>query len=128
MRAELDAVGLDFANRREAEDLEAAAVGQDRSGPIDELMQSASGADDLEAGPDVEVISIAEDDLRAHLAQLARIDRLDAALGPDRHENGSVDDSVRRGQPAQAGFGIRVGFEQFEHAENRYSFAAPNST
>ena len=68
VRAEFDAVRFDFADFGEAEDLEAAAVGENRLFPIHEPVQPAGGADDVEPGPDVEVIGVAEDDLRAHLA------------------------------------------------------------
>ena len=115
VRAELDAVRLDLADGRQAEHLEAAAVGQDRPRPIDEPVQPARGADDVQPGPDVEVIGIAEDDLRAHLAQLARVNRLHAALRADGHEDRRIHDAMRRGQPAQARLGGRIGLEQLEH-------------
>ena len=70
--------------------------------PIDEPVQPARGADDVQPGADVEVIGIAEDDLGAHLAQLARVNRLDAALRADGHEDRRIHDAMRRGQPAQA--------------------------
>ena len=83
-------------------------------------MQPAGGADDVEAGPDVEVISVAEDDLRAHLQQFARVERLDAGLGADRHEHGRIHDAVRGGQFSEARPGVRIRFEQFKHrVENK---------
>ena len=115
MRAEFDAVRFDFPDFGEAENLEAAAVGEDRPFPIHEPVQSAGGADDVESGPDVEVISVAEDDLRAHLEQFARVERLDAGLGADGHEDRRVHDAVRGGQSAQPRLGVRIRFEQFKH-------------
>ena len=41
VRAKLNSMLLDFADRRQAEHLEAAAVGQDGRGPINEPMQAA---------------------------------------------------------------------------------------
>src|SRR6266699_2957034 len=84
--------------------LEAAAVSQDWPRPIDKAVQPARGADDVQAGADVQMIGIAEDDLSAQFAQLTRINRLDAALGADAHERRRVNDSVWCGQPAQARF------------------------
>ena len=52
VRTELDAVRLDFSNFGQAENLESAAVGQDRVGPVDEFVQAAGRANDFDAGPD----------------------------------------------------------------------------
>ena len=67
--------------------LKAAAVGENRLFPIHELVQSTSGADDVESGADVEMVGVAEDDLRAHLVEFARVNRLHAALRADGHED-----------------------------------------
>ena len=56
---------------REAEDLVAAAVGQDRMRPADEAVQAAPPRDQLVAGTQIEVIGVAEDDLRAGLLEVA---------------------------------------------------------
>ena len=115
MRTKFDAVFFYFANFGEAENLEAAAVGENRLVPIHELVQAAGGADDVEAGPQVKVVGVAQEDLRAHLAQLARIKRLDAGLRADGHEHGRLNDAARRGQSSEARFGARIGFEEFKH-------------
>jgi len=65
VRTEFDPVGFDFANGREAEDLEAAAVGKDRERPIDELVEAVGGADDVHPRTDVEMIGVTEDNLSA---------------------------------------------------------------
>ena len=65
VRAELDAVLGHLAHRRQAEHLVAAAVGQDRVRPADERVQAAGARDQLVAGPQVQVVGVAEDDLRA---------------------------------------------------------------
>ena len=65
VRAEADAVISDFAQRVEREDLKAAGVGEQGARPTDELMQAAHAADGFVAGPQVEVIGVAENDLSA---------------------------------------------------------------
>ena len=62
---EFDAVRFDFANGGEAEDLEAAAVGQDWEWPIDEIVQAAGGADYVQSGTDMEMVGVTKDDLSA---------------------------------------------------------------
>ena len=115
VRTEFDAVRLDFPDFGEAENLEAAAVGEDRPFPIHEFVQAAGGADDVESGPEVEMVSVAEDDLRAHLQQFARVEGLDAGLRADGHEHRRFDDAVRGGQFPEARLGLRIGFEEFKH-------------
>ena len=66
---ELDAVFVDGAQRGEREDLESTRVGEDRAVPVHELVQAAHLADDLVAGPQVQVIGVGEDHLRAHRAR-----------------------------------------------------------
>jgi hypothetical protein len=115
MRTEFDAVSFDFADSGEAEDLEAAAVGQDRELPIDEVVKATCGADDVHPGTDMEMIGVAEDDLSTQFAEFAWVDGFDAALGADRHEDGSVDNAVGSRKAATASFGRRVGVEELKH-------------
>src|ERR1035437_1012100 len=115
MRTKFDAVFLHLANFCEAENLKTAAVSENRQIPIHEFVQSARGADDVESGTQVEMISVAENDLRAHLVEFTRVERLDAGLRADGHEHGRLDDAVRSGQPAKPRFRVRIGFEQFKH-------------
>ena len=61
------------------------------------------------------MIGITKNDLSAHLVEFARVERLDAGLGADGHEHGGINDAVRRGQSAEARFGVRIGFEKFKH-------------
>ena len=64
--AERDAVVVDGGERvAEREDLEAARVGQDRPVPAHEPVQPAELGDQLVAGPEVQVVGVAEQDLRA---------------------------------------------------------------
>src|SRR2546430_3270280 len=104
MRAELDAVRLDFPNRGEAEHLKAAAIRQNRPVPIDKAMQPAGSANDVHPWPDIKVISIAQNDLRAHFTQFPWINGFDASLCPHRHEHRRVHNAVRRGETTKSGF------------------------
>ena len=80
-------------------------------------MQAAGGADDVQAGPDVQMIGVAENDLRAAFQQFTRVHRLHAGLGADRHVHGRFHHAVRGGQPSQARLGGGIGFEQFVHSD-----------
>ena len=63
--AERDAVVVDRGERvAQREDLEAAGVGQDRPVPAHEAVQAAELGDQLVAGPEVQVVGVAEQDLR----------------------------------------------------------------
>src|SRR5689334_10569244 len=86
MRTELGALLVDLAAFSEAEYLIAAAVGEDRMRPADEPVEAAAPSDQFIARPEVEVIGVAEDDLRAGFFQIALPHRLDASLRADRHE------------------------------------------
>ena len=59
----------DFAQLGERPDLEAAGVGQERPPPGGEAVQAAHFADQLVAGPQPEVVGVAEDDLSAQQFQ-----------------------------------------------------------
>jgi hypothetical protein len=83
--------------------------------PIHELVQTAGGANDVEAGAQVEMISVTENDLRAHLVKFTRVERLDTGLRADGHEHGRLDDAARGGQSAEARLGRPIRFEQFKH-------------
>src|SRR5436190_16817415 len=102
MRTELSALLVDLAPRREAEQLIPAAVGEDGALPADETVQTAAARDQLVAGAQVQVIGVAEDDLRAGLFEVALAHRLDASLRADRHERRRLHDAVRRAQLAKA--------------------------
>ena len=51
-------------------------------------MQPAELGDHVVARAEVQVVGVAEDDLRADRAQLVRVEALDRSLRPDRHERG----------------------------------------
>ena len=92
----------------EAEDLVAAAVGQDRTPPADEPVQAAAARDQVVAGPQIEMIGVAEQDLGAEPLEIAVRDALDRALRADGHERRRLDLAVRRRQHAGARASIGV--------------------
>ena len=68
-------------------DLEAAAIGQDRARPVHEAVQPAEPRDALGAGPQHQVVGVAEHDAGAGRAHRVGGHRLDRAGGADRHED-----------------------------------------
>ena len=80
----------DFDAMGEAEELEAAAVGQDRPVPAHEAVQAAERGDHLFAGPQREMIGIAQDHLRPALADVFDLQPFDACLRGDGHEGGHI--------------------------------------
>ena len=64
VRLETHAVCGDFVAVAEAEDLKAAAVGEDRPRPVHKGVEAPHPVNELVPGTQVEVIGIAEDDLR----------------------------------------------------------------
>ena len=81
---------------REAEDLEAAGVGEDRPRPAHKAVQPAQTCDALIAGAQVEVVGVGEHEDRADLLQLTRRNRLHRRPRPHRREDRRGDDAVRR--------------------------------
>ena len=61
-------------------------------------MQAAVGADDVGAGPEHEVIGVAEHDLGAQTNKLLGRHGLDRAIGADGHENRGLNHTVRQAQ------------------------------
>jgi len=102
---------------RQREDLEAAAVGQDRLIPVHELMETAGSADDLAAWAEVQVVGVAKQDLRARLSDLLRGEPLDRGLGAHWHEDRRADLPVGSLQYAEAGGRRRIGLKQGEHGQ-----------
>ena len=103
VRLELGAVLADDPPLGEAEHLKAAAVGEHRAIPADESMQAAPPRDQLVAGPEEQVIGVAEDDLGAAVGDVAVQGGLDRSLRADGHERRRLHDAVRRLEAAEAG-------------------------
>ena len=108
MGLEGDAILGNARQIAQAEDLETAAVGEDGQAPAHELVQPAEAADELVAGPQVEVIGVAEDDRGAAVEQIAGAQGFYGRLRAHRHEYRRVDDAVRRFQAPEAGLAARV--------------------
>jgi hypothetical protein len=90
------------------EDLEAARVGEHRAGPVLEAVQPAEARDQLVARLEVQVVGVAQDDLRAVRQQLVGAERLHGGARAHRHEHRRLHVAVRGAQRAGAGAGARV--------------------
>ena len=111
-----------LADGRQGEDLEAAAVREDGPVPMLELVQAAGLPERVQAGTEVEVVGIAEDDLGLDvLLQVPVIDTLDGADSAHRHENGGADLPVVGGDYARAGGGPGIPGCELER-EHQISF------
>ena len=102
MRPERHPAGIEFPQFRQRHDLIAAGVGEDRPAPSHEAVQASVRGDRFEAGPQPQMESVAEDDLRAVLDELRRAHRLHRAVGAHRHEHRRFDISVREFKRAEA--------------------------
>ena len=98
----------------QAEQLEAAAIGQDRSVPTHEAVQSAQGGDDFFARPQREMVGIAQDHFRPGGADLFDLQSLDAGLCGHGHEGRQLHVAVRRGENRTAGCTMGVGVQKLE--------------
>ena len=108
MRSEVRPVLVDRPPRGEAEHLIPAAVGQDRLRPADEPVEPAPAGDEIVAGPQIQVIGVAQQDLGADRFEIAVRDAFHGALRPDRHERRRLDVAVGGGHDAAARAAVRV--------------------
>src|SRR5262249_3337655 len=94
---------------RKAIDLKAAAIGEDRPPPAHEAMQPAQLGNQLIAGPQGEVVGVAEENLHADLFKLRGRESFDGGLVADGRENGRFDDTMGSGKPAapRAAIGVQ---------------------
>jgi len=117
VRAEADALVGDLTQPAQAEDLKAAGVGEQGPRPTHEPVQPAHAADGFVAGPQVEMIGVGEDDLRAQRFQHVLRNGLDRARGAHRHEDRRfyrpVGQTKLTAPPAR--FGFRDDFEGRTH-------------
>ena len=98
----VDAVLLDPAETLEREDLEPARVGEHRSVPGGEAVETAHGSHHVLTRAEVQVIGVAEDDLRAGAADVGGTEAADDAMGAHRHEGGRADGAVRKREGSRA--------------------------
>jgi hypothetical protein len=117
VRPKLDAAVGDFAQRREAEDLVSAAVGQDRSAPTHELVQTTQLAHHPGARTQRQMIRVGKHDLGTDvLVQLSRREAFYGAGSSDRHEDRRFDPAVSGRENAAAGRASRRGGNDAERA------------
>jgi len=95
MRTEGDTVFFYFSQLAETENLEAAGVSEDGARPRHEAVESAKLANLVNAGSQIEMIGIAQQDLYAQFFQQILGDALDAGKRANRHEYGGFNFSVR---------------------------------
>ena len=81
---------VDFRHVRQAEDLETAAIGQDRAVPAHEGVQPAQFRHDLFARPQGQVIGVGQHHLCPGAAELLDLQSLDARQGAHGHEGGHL--------------------------------------
>ena len=128
VRAEGHAVRVELAHQRQAEDLEAARIGEHRAGPAHEGVHAAEIAHQVGAGPQIEVKGVGQHQRGAELAQIARGERLDGGLGAHRREHRGEQCSVRCLEASGARGGLRVvgGRVELEHGGARLARGQTN--
>src|SRR5215467_11098047 len=91
---EFDALFGDFAQFRERENLEPAAIRENGTIPAHEIVQAAKMFDDVESRPNEQMISVSENNLRIQLAEFPRTHCLHRTLCADWHESRRLEDSM----------------------------------
>src|SRR4029077_20480299 len=99
----------DLAQLRQTENLKAAGVRQDYSGPRHELVQAAEFTHQFMPGPQIEVISIRENDFGAEFFQRLLRERFYGGRRANRHEERRLHGAMRRSEAAATRPG-RIGF------------------
>lgn len=112
---ERHAVIVDLAGLRQREDLKAARVGEHRTRPLHEPVQAAHVAHELVAGPQVEMVGIAQDERRVDILELFGRERLDCPLRADGCEDRREEVPMRSGEDSRAGAVVFCGNGEFEH-------------
>ena len=120
MRLEQDAVFVDPAKMLQADPLKSAAVGQDGAVPHHESVQAADLLDQIDAGPQVQMVCVSQQDVGPDGVNVGGIEGFDGTLGRHGHE-------CRRGHVAVGGVECSdasaavVGFkgERFMMVDNR---------
>src|SRR4029077_15437597 len=122
--AEGDAAGVHGAQPAQAEDLEAAAVGEDRPAPAGEGVQAAQLLDGVDPRPQGEVVEVGEHHGGPRRLQLLGGDPLDGAEGAPGHERRRVHRPAGRGQAPAAGLAFCG--EDFERQAQGLPFVLPS--
>ena len=93
-----------LAQAGKAHDLETAGISQNRLIPIHKPMQAAHFFDQISTGAEHQVISIAQQNLRARCRHGFRKHCLDRTTGTDRHKSRRINRTVFGMQFAKTGF------------------------
>ncbi len=96
----------DLAAMRQRKHLEPAGIGQDGAIPARKPVQPAVIADHLQAGAQIQMEGVAQDDLRTQGTDLLGQDALDRPIGPDRHERRGLNRAARKGQAPTPGMPV----------------------
>ena len=112
---ELDPVLLDLPESLEGKHLEAARVGEHRAVPGGEAVEPAQRLYHRLAGPEMQMIGVAQDDLRAGPEYLVRMQPAHRPVGPHRHECRSLHRAVWQGEGSGAGEALGGVKGEFEH-------------
>ncbi len=102
-----DAFLAHLRQRGKAHHLIAAAIGQDRPVPSHETVQPAQRGHALRAGPQHQMIGVAQNDVGACRADLGRAHRLDGGGGAHRHESWGA--NIAAPHADRAGASLAVG-------------------
>src|SRR5206468_3672405 len=103
----------------EAEDLESSGVGEDGAVPGHEAVQAAHLSDCADSGPQIQMISIAENDLRAEFFEGVLGNGFDSSDSAHRHEDRALNFRMRRENAPGASFAGGLFHAEFKrHASN----------
>ena len=105
---EVDALLGDPPEAFQREDLKASRVGEHRALPRGEPVEPAHRLDHFLAGPEVEVVRVAENDLGAGAAHVGRAEAADDPMGADRHERRRLHLAMRQRERAGARGAVRA--------------------
>ncbi len=105
----------DLAQTRQGEELEAAAVRQDRPVPTHEAVQAAGLLDHIEPGAHQQVEAVGENQLEPEVGELLGEDALDRGLAGHRHEDRRGRIAVRQAEAAGARVSVARGDREELH-------------
>jgi hypothetical protein len=104
----------DLGHLGQAENLETAAVCQNRLVPANKLVQSTQFSDQFRAWTKCKVVGVAEYDLGARRRDLIKRQAFHSAAGTNGHESWQVNHAARRVQAAKSCPAMAVNMQQFK--------------
>src|SRR5262245_60410847 len=114
MRPKCHAIFTDAAQLAVAEHLKATTVGEHRTVPRDEAVQAAQFVNELVTRPEIQVVSVAKDDLGAQRLEVLLGNGLNCTCRAHRHEYGSRDLAMCGCDLPQPRLGAWIGSNEFE--------------